>query len=187
MSWPRRAVHDDVKRELNLDEEQFRRFWRDYVQALYGRGKVTEFEMWQRVRQDLGIREVKVEENLLGREFAKTTEVYADVLDRIGDLKNRRFQIAILSNTNEAHSKIMRQNKIFDQFDHVFLSHDMGVRKPAPEVFQHALKGLNAKPSETLFIDDSLENINAAKEIGMHTILARSPKQTIWDMESLLT
>ena len=52
-------------------------------------------------------------------------------------------------------------------FDHAFYSHEMGSRKPEPQIYQMVLdqKALNAE--RTLFIDDKLENINAAAALGI--------------------
>lgn len=182
MSWPEKAVYADIKNALQLDDATFDRFWREYL-PLYGAGKVTEAQLWEKAHRELGIREVSEKENLLGREFAKMTEVYAEVLEKVGELKNRKFKVAILSNTNDSHSKIMRQNKIFEPFDHVFLSHVIGIRKPDPRIFKHVLKELNAKTNETLFIDDTPENVESAKKIGMKTILARSSAQIAKEIE----
>lgn len=185
MSWPKDAVYADLKNELELDETEFALFWRKYL-PLYGERKITEPELWEKARKDFGIRRVSPKENLLGREFAAATEVYVTVLEKAGELKKRKFKIAILSNTNDVHSEIMRQKKIFEPFEHVFLSQVIGIRKPSPKIYMHALSELNSKPDETVFIDDTLENVEAAKKLGMHTILARSPEQIIKDIEKLI-
>jgi epoxide hydrolase-like predicted phosphatase len=185
MSWPSEAVYNDLKNELNLNDEEFRLFWKKYI-GMYGKGEITESRLWQEARKELGIRKVLVKENLLSREFANATEVYANVLEKVGELKKQNFQVAILSNTNNVHSRVMRQKKVFDQFEHVYLSHIVGIRKPDPQIFHHVLTELKVKPNETIFIDDTLENIEAAKKIGIHTILATSPRQIINELERAL-
>lgn len=45
-----------------------------------------------------------------------------------------------------------------------------GVMKPAPEIFHMMLKGQDAKPEETLFIDDSETNVKVAQSLGIHTL-----------------
>jgi len=81
----------------------------------------------------------------------------------------------------------MRQKKVFDQFEHVYLSHIVGIRKPDPLIFKHVLTELKAKADETIFIDDTVENVEAAKKIGIHTILATSPKQIIKELDTALS
>jgi glucose-1-phosphatase len=87
------------------------------------------------------------------------------------------YDLILLSNTNEIHEAAF--NSILTQahgfsigmlFDKVYLSHRIGMRKPDTVVFRHILEenGLNA--AHTLFIDDSLPNIEAANTLGIQTI-----------------
>jgi 2-haloacid dehalogenase len=55
-------------------------------------------------------------------------------------------------------------------FDGVVVSGTEKMRKPFPEFYKVLLDRYNVKPRETLFIDDNLRNINAAKELGIDTI-----------------
>jgi len=49
-------------------------------------------------------------------------------------------------------------------------STEVGIKKPDPRIFLFVCKGLNVKPEECLFKDDSLENIRAAINLGMETV-----------------
>ena len=42
--------------------------------------------------------------------------------------------------------------------------------KPSPDIFQMMLRGQNASPEETLFVDDSTKNCEAAQQLGIHTL-----------------
>ena len=59
-------------------------------------------------------------------------------------------------------------------FDKLYLSYECGVMKPAPEIFHMMLKGQDAKPEETLFIDDSETNVKVAQSLGIHTLYPRN-------------
>ena len=63
-----------------------------------------------------------------------------------------------------------------------------GVRKPDPEIFQLALRQLdNIKPSQALFLDDYPANVEAAKSLGMETILVgEDPNKTVADIDACL-
>ncbi len=88
------------------------------------------------------------------------------------------FNIFLLSNTNEIHEREF--NKRLQQtcgypslavfFDKVYLSHRVGLRKPNPEIFKKVLNDNHLKAEETLFIDDSLQHIEAAHTLGIQTI-----------------
>ncbi len=88
------------------------------------------------------------------------------------------YDLFLLSNTNEVHEEafndiLMRSHGIPNIgvfFDKVYLSHRVGMRKPMKEIFERVLEDNGLKPEETLFIDDSPQHIEAAKEAGIQTI-----------------
>jgi putative hydrolase of the HAD superfamily len=86
------------------------------------------------------------------------------------------FGIYLFSNTNEIH--IRHFHRKFKQehgldfptlFQKDFYSHEIGIRKPAPESFFKVLSEANLIARETLFIDDSEENIHGAAQTGLQT------------------
>lgn len=85
-------------------------------------------------------------------------------------------RIYLLSNTNSIHidDALRKWNKISDRtiyevFNHVYLSHEMNMRKPNSEIFKRVCEEQNLEPSRTLFIDDSIQHIEGAKSIGLQT------------------
>ena len=93
-------------------------------------------------------------------------------LKRLKELK-ADYQMYLLSNTNPAHREFFPSQmgfyRIEDLFHKLFLSYEMGVCKPEPQIFEMVLKDANIKAEETLFIDDSAANIEAAKQMGFQT------------------
>ncbi len=96
-------------------------------------------------------------------------------LDCIKKLKNN-YKIFLLSNTNEIHIKAFRK-KIGEQqweafsslFDKMYLSHQIGFRKPGKKAFQIILEENKLKPNEVFFIDDSPQHIKAALKLGIQS------------------
>ena len=91
-------------------------------------------------------------------------------------LKNlkKKYRTFLLSNTNKIHYDLYLQNfqKLgFNSFDDIFekayFSHEMGMRKPNHEIFEFVLQEQQLIPGETLFIDDSIQHIEAAKKLGI--------------------
>jgi epoxide hydrolase-like predicted phosphatase len=92
-------------------------------------------------------------------------------------LRNK-YELYLLSNTNEIHLQefqrryeVWRPGQVFDDlFDVAYYSHRIGHRKPNASAFEYVLQkhGLNA--AETIFIDDSINNIEAAQQLGLQTI-----------------
>ena len=84
----------------------------------------------------------------------------------------------LLSNTNIIHeiafNDILMNTRsipsIATFFDRAYFSHRVGLRKPMKEIFQMVIDENGLKPSETLFIDDSPQHIEGAKQVGIQTI-----------------
>ena len=89
-----------------------------------------------------------------------------------------KYKSYLFSNTNfihmEAFQKIFhnkeRLHPFDDYFDKAFYSCQMGLRKPDTESFHWILDHLDIKAEKTLFIDDSIQNIEAAKKVGLQTV-----------------
>ena len=62
----------------------------------------------------------------------------------------------------------------------------MGVAKPDPKIYKIVLEKLALNPDETVFIDDFIENIEAARKLGMHGIHFQSKEQAIEELQALL-
>jgi len=91
---------------------------------------------------------------------------------------SKSYNIFLLSNTNEIHYNFIEnyyrnqnENTPFSSlFSKVYLSYQLGHRKPNKEIFEQVIKDAKINPSLTLFIDDSLEHIQAAKALGIKAI-----------------
>lgn len=98
-------------------------------------------------------------------------------LDLVKKLKTQCYQTAILSDMTQYQAEIIRKSGYFDLFNPVVLSHENRVKKPNPEAFQILLKKLNKPASSVIFIDDRIENVEAAKTQGIDAIHFTNPKQ----------
>ena len=83
------------------------------------------------------------------------------------------YRMALLSNTNYYHYTVYRDEcaPMFAHFDYVFYSHEMGMRKPDAEIYEEVLARSGWKGEETLFLDDSPQNIVGAKAVGLEAEL----------------
>ena len=90
--------------------------------------------------------------------------------------QENEYRLFLLSNTNVLHIeevvKIMGEpnfNRFKNCFEQFYLSHEIQLRKPNADIFEFVLKENDLNPTETLFIDDTLENTEAAKKLGIKT------------------
>jgi glucose-1-phosphatase len=102
-------------------------------------------------------------------------DIPADRINFIKDLK-KEYNVFLLSNTNGIHQlKYLSEfeekykYKFNSLFQRVYYSHEIGIRKPDRKVFQFILEDSRLIPEETLFVDDSLENINSAYKSDINT------------------
>jgi 2-haloacid dehalogenase len=73
----------------------------------------------------------------------------------------------------------------FDRFRAIVVSGELKLIKPDPAIFRHALRLSGTTPAETVFIDDSAKNADAAAELGLQALRFTSPKQLRRDLTSL--
>lgn len=100
-----------------------------------------------------------------------------DLLDEL----SKKYRIFLLSNTNELHitQAYRNWNKVAEKpintyFEKIYLSHEIGMRKPNGEIFELVCKENNLNLKTTLFIDDSEQHIIGAQTIGLKTIHHKS-------------
>ena len=96
-------------------------------------------------------------------------------LELIKALKNK-YRIYLLSNTNNIHIDAFKKQlgnakweDFCNLFDKMYLSHEVGLRKPNAEIFKHILTEQKLKAEEVFFIDDSPQHIEGAKKLGIKT------------------
>lgn len=87
--------------------------------------------------------------------------------------KDKKYNLILLSNTNELHIDCIKEHiSFYDDFKAAFnkfyLSHEIMLRKPNADIFEFVLKENKLKPEDCLFIDDTLENTEAAAKLGIN-------------------
>ncbi len=105
----------------------------------------------------------------------------AERLEWLSQIKNK-YNIYLFSNTNAIHynafiniyEQVAPQLGLNTQFEHFFktayYSHTLGQRKPEVAAFEAVIRDANLDPAQTLFIDDTLLNIEGAKKAGLQTL-----------------
>ncbi len=89
--------------------------------------------------------------------------------------ESKKYRLFLLSNTNELHISWIQNDwgmELYNEFkncyEQFYLSHEIHMRKPNANIFEFVLQENNLKASETIFIDDTKENTDAAKKLGIH-------------------
>lgn len=106
----------------------------------------------------------------------------------------KEYRLFLLSNTNELHINCIKEDAgLFDykqftsQFEKVYYSYEIGMRKPDVEIFEKVLKDNNLKAEETFYIDDGKKHIKTAKSLGIETWHFKPEEDDINDLGKVLS
>lgn len=93
----------------------------------------------------------------------------ADMVALFANLRGRGLKLAILSNWDSRLHRVVDGHGWSRQLDHVFVSADLGVEKPAHAIFAYAAATLGCLPGEILHVGDSWEHdVVGALAAGWH-------------------
>lgn len=89
------------------------------------------------------------------------------LLERIRE----KYRVAFLSNSNEIHADLVPRQfaSLFRKDDRFIFSNRFRVAKPDPEIFRRALEVIGALPQHVVFVDDLMENVTAARSVGIQS------------------
>ena len=98
--------------------------------------------------------------------------LFPDTLDALKDLRARGYRLAVISNWDDTLDNALRRLDIRQYFEEVFVSYLLGVEKPDPKIFHHALRVMDAESESVWHVGDSLESdVAGAKNAGIRPIL----------------
>lgn len=98
-----------------------------------------------------------------------------------------KYKTALLTNAHHDFiDEILKKNHLRGLFDGVFVSSRLGVVKPDPRIFGHALNSLGIEPMEAVYIDDMERHVSSAAEVGMRAILYKDFAQMKRDLDKIL-
>ena len=154
------AVHDDYEKGKLTDEQ----FFSSVMANISSEKKLTQIEFFDCWRSMLG--------------DITETFYYAQEL-------SKKIPVWLASNTNQHHINIGGVRTKMGGFAGVVYSFEVGARKPDERFFKAMLRAADANASESLFVDDLMENVAIAEKMGMTVIHYRSHGQFVKDFESL--
>lgn len=97
------------------------------------------------------------------------------------ECKNNGHSLYILSNWDARSFELLKETfpHLFDLFDGIVISGQVGLLKPDPAIYQHLLTTYNLDPKDCIFIDDQLTNVQTAQKLGIHGI-HHVKKKNLW-------
>ena len=146
-------------------------------------GIISEAQHWLNIASVLEQPDSEAER--LKNEFFAGDRVDPDLVNLIRGLRPA-YKIGVISNAWSGMRTWLSDHDLLDIFDDMVGSAEVGFAKPDQRIYQAALRNLAVKPGESVFIDDMLTNVEAARKIGMHAIQFIQPGQAIDELNSLL-
>jgi len=102
--------------------------------------------------------------------YSQVTNLSLDMAEIIERLHQADYTVSLMSNTHDLHAKSNYLRGFYDIFDNVFLSNEIGFIKPDMDKYKYVLKKLDTKPKKCVFIDDKVQNLVPARDLGIIVI-----------------
>ncbi len=123
-------------------------------------GEIPEEAHWQAVAEALGVS--RQEADKIIAEFFSGDRADATLLDFLRSLRPER-KVGLISNAWSGLRAFITSQKFEDVFDEMIISAEVGLMKPDPRIYRLALEKLGVQPEESVFLDDVLVNVEAAR------------------------
>jgi len=175
----------ELKNELS--EEEFHlaeNFFTSELHAHFETGLVDEIAFRNQVRKDF--KKEWTDEKIDAIWNSLLLHIPQERIDLLKELKNH-YTICMLSNTNSIHYKKVEEILLRDCglktfspiFDRLFLSYEMGYKKPDPAIYKEVVRQLDTTADRCMFFDDIKANLTAAENAGLQTYHIDHPKALV--------
>ena len=148
-------------------------------------GKIEEEAHWRDIGGQLRISSETLKE--FRDQFWQGDRLDQELADFIRSLKPT-YTTALLSNAWTNARKVLTTGKpCIDAFHVSIFSCEVGLMKPDPTIYNLILRLCSTEPEEAIFVDDFIENIEAANQLGIHGILFKNARQAMTDVTAMLS
>lgn len=164
-----RQLVEEITGSKELAEGFIRHLWSpDSPWLRYDSGELNT----QQVREKL--------RDYMPPEYRNATEVFVSrwlealppmegMEELVDTLRGRGYPCYLLSNFSEGFREMPARTPVLQKMDGMVISYEIHMLKPDPAIFLYTLEKFGLKPEETLFVDDNLHNVEAARELGMES------------------
>jgi epoxide hydrolase-like predicted phosphatase len=147
-------------------------------------GEIAEEVHWQAVAKVLGVNQPGAKKVIDA--FFSGDQADDNLLDFLRSLRPEH-KVGLISNAWSGLRALITSHKFEDVFDEMIISAEVGVMKPDPRIYHLALERLGTKPEESVFLDDVLMNVEAARSVGMCAIHFTQPEKALEELKQLLS
>ncbi len=164
----------ELSLSYNISENKVKEVIDGEMGSRYRESKITRDEFWRQVIEEFHLNESA---EVLEKQWIDGYEIISGTKRIIAELSKKYSLYYLSDNVKERVEALNMKFDFLKLFKGGIFSHEVGVRKPNPKIYEFALLKSNSKPEETIFIDDKPMMLNPAKKMGINTILFTTPQQ----------
>ena len=150
------------------------RFAFDTAYEQHERGEITAADYFAHLARQL---ELKDDQESIARGW--NAIFTGEIGETLALLRAARARLPCyaFSNSNAVHQAAWSRMypSVVQAFDHIFVSSDIGLRKPERRAFEHIAQAIGVPAQALLFFDDLADNVAGARAAGLQAVLVRSP------------
>lgn len=172
---------------LNIDIQQYQSIYQ-LVREDYDAGIISAKDYWQKVASQIDVNKSISDSDLkeiIKHDVLGWSGINENTIGLIEILKKNKYKLAILSNmTFDTLQYLNNRSRWMDYFDIKVFSCEENVCKPHESIYLTTLKKLSADPMNTLFIDDSLINIEESIKQGINPIHYKNHQDLMTELQN---
>ncbi|MBI3762937.1 MAG: HAD family phosphatase, partial [Chloroflexi bacterium] len=147
-------------------------------------GRATQDDVWAHVAVRFNLTEDEIAE--LQRDFWAGDRFDEELIGFVASMRPR-YRTGVISNAWPGTQEFLaRHPAISAAFERLIISAEVGIAKPDPRIFRLALGAFGVAPRDAVFVDDVLENVEAARGVGMAGVHFTDPVRTREAVDRLL-
>ena len=148
-------------------------------------GLISEIDHWNAVADALDLSRGRIQE--LQDRFWAEDFIDKTLVEFIKKLK-QVYKTGLLSNAWSGARQSLYQRNDWDLvFQYSMFSYEVRMRKPEARIYERILTLMGVRAHEAIFVDDLLENIEAANAVGIHGVQFKSTQQAMSEVNQLLS
>ena len=178
---PRKFEPEFIKFFSYILLPQMPRFWEEYDRGVVSYEQVvTDLADYNNCDRELADKNLR--RSILTQEEIVTTKAL------VADLKAAGYKLYVLSNMSLEFIEFLRKTEVYKYFDGEVVSCEEHVVKPDAEIYRRLVERYGLDVSETLFIDDRKENVEAARNEGWEgfNFNPRNPEESCATLREIL-
>jgi putative hydrolase of the HAD superfamily len=149
-------------------------------------GLMTEVEVREHWQERLGLSDAQVDELVADQWRWYVGVLEGRLFDWFAGLRGRGLRAGILSNSGPGARQAERHYGFEAVTDDIVYSHEVGLRKPDPAIYELSTSRLGVRPHEVAFLDDVPENVEAARAAGWLAVRHVDTERSIAEIEALI-